>query len=410
MSKNIAVIGAGPAGLMAAETLAGSGHSVIVYERMPSPARKLLMAGRGGLNLTHSEPMPAFLAHYGGDEGMRSRLADAIAAFAPDALISWAHGLGQETFTGSSGRIFPKAMKSSTLLRAWLRRLESQGVRLRTRHEWRGWCEDGRLRFVRADGSEDRVAADATLLALGGASWPRLGSTGDWLAVLAARGVASAPFAPSNCGVTLAWSELFRTRFAGKPLKRIALACAGVQVRGEALVTATGLEGGAVYALSDPIRRALASSSPARLTMDLRPDLATADLVRKLSLPRQKQSASTFLRKATGLPPVAIALLREATGGALPIGAYALADLIKAVPLDVTGMAGIERAISTVGGVALDAIDDRFMLTSLPGVFVAGEMLDWDAPTGGYLLQACFATGVAAAHGIEAWLAQPSPP
>jgi hypothetical protein len=406
VSREIAVVGGGPAGLMAAEMLSATAHRVTVYERMPSPARKLLMAGRGGLNLTHSEPIERFVARYGRDDAARRHMAAAIEAFSPAALIAWAEALGQPTFKGSSGRIFPKAMKASPLLRAWLRRLDRQGVRLLTRHEWTGWVEDGALTFRREDGSAVGVRPDATLLALGGASWPRLGGSGAWLPLLAARGVATRPFEPSNAGVEIGWSARFAERFAGTPLKRIALTCGGVRAVGEAMVTRRGLEGNAVYALSEPIRRSLADDGKAELTLDLRPDLGHEALTERLSRPRDKQSLSTFLRKAAGLPPVAIAVLREGSTAPLPSDAAALAARIKALPLAVRGLAGIERAISSVGGVALEAVDERFMLRALPSVFVAGEMLDWDAPTGGYLLQATLATAVAAARGIEAWLGE----
>ncbi len=404
MSADIAVIGAGPAGLMAAEALTAAGHRVTVYERMPSPARKLLMAGRGGLNLTHSEPLPAFLARFGPGDVARARLAAAIQAFPPEALVAWAQGLGQDTFTGSSGRVFPKAMKASPLLRAWLRRLASRGIVLATRHDWIGWSEDGSLRFTGPDGQPVLAKPAATVLALGGASWPRLGGRGAWLSTLQERGVLCHPLTPSNCGIVIAWSTLLRDRFEGEPLKRIALTCADKRVRGEALLTRAGLEGGAVYALNDAVRGELAANGTAALHLDLRPDLTLTDLARKLAEPRQKQSTSTFLRKAAHLSPVDIALLREVCGASLPAAPYALAGLIKEVPLTVAALAGLDRAISSAGGIALDALDDRYMLRAMPGVFAAGEMLDWDAPTGGYLLQATIATAVAAATGVSAWL------
>ncbi len=404
MTREIAVIGAGPAGLMAAEVLASPDTTVTVYERMPSPARKLLMAGRGGLNLTHSEPLDIFLGRYAPRDAAGQSIREAVKSYGPETVVAWANGLGQPTFTGSSGRIFPKAMKASPLLRAWLRRLDAQGVRLALGHTWTGWSQDGGLAFIRSDASPLVAHPDATLLALGGASWPRLGSSGAWLSTLAGRGVDTRAFAPSNCGVGIAWSEIFRSRFEGEPLKRIAIACGDSRVRGEALITRRGLEGGAVYALSNEIRKQMAADGGrAALTVDLRPDLTPSDLAAKLAAPRQKQSTSTFLRKAIGLPPPAIALLREATAE-LPAQPYALADLIKAVPLVVTALDGLDRAISSVGGVALEAVDEAFMLRAIPGVFVAGEMVDWDAPTGGYLLQASFATAVAAARGLQGWL------
>jgi uncharacterized flavoprotein (TIGR03862 family) len=402
------VIGAGPAGLMAAEVLARAGVSVTVYDRMPSAGRKLLMAGRGGLNLTHSEDLSAFLARYrGGDD----RLRRAIEAFPPAALRAWADALGQATFTGSSGRVFPKAMKASPLLRAWLRRLDSLGVRFAFRHHWRGFDGAGRLRFTQNsnnDGDETlTVAADATVLALGGASWPRLGSDGGWADILRTRGVGIAPLGASNCGFVVPRSEPFR-RFEGEPLKRIALTFGGGTVRGEAVVTRDGIEGGAVYALSPLLREAIAAQGDATLFIDLRPDMTLDALATKLAAPRGKQSLSNVLRKALKLPPVAAGLLHEAAAAAeKTLSAYSaaeLAALIKAVPVRLTAPKPIATAISSAGGVRFDALDERFMLRNMPGVFAAGEMLDWEAPTGGYLLQACFATGAAAGHGALRWI------
>lgn len=385
------VIGAGPAGLMAAEALAGRGHAVTVLERMPSAARKFLMAGRGGLNLTHSEPLNRFMGRYG---TARDRLAPFIDAFPPASLMAWAEGLGQPVFTGAGGRIFPRAMKASPLLRAWLARLAEQGVEVRLRHEWRGWEADGRLIVTGPEG-ERRETPDAVVLALGGAAWPRLGSTGDWVSRLSARGVPVAPFRPANMGFSAPWSGAFMDRFAGRPLKAAAFAFAGRTVRGEAMITAYGIEGGAIYALSADLRGAVERNGRAVLTLDLKPDLPLETLAVRLARPRGSQSLSNHLRKAAGLSPVAIGLLRE-TAETLPSGPGALAALIKAAPLTLVGVQGLERAISSAGGVMWDAVDDGLMLTALPGVFVAGEMLDWEAPTGGYLLQACFATGRAA--------------
>lgn len=399
-----AVIGAGPAGLMAAETLAAAGIPVTVYERMPRPARKLLLAGRGGLNLTHSVPLEAFLARY---RAGAPRLAAAIEAFPPAALRAWCEGLGQETFVGSSGRVFPRAMKTSPLLRAWLQRLGDLGVEMKLRHRWLGWDAAGGLRFETPDG-EITATPLVTVLALGGASWPHLGSDASWVAALQQSGTAVAPLAPSNAGVLVSWSDMFRGKFAGAPLKRIRLALGGESARGEAMITKDGLEGGAVYALSAPIRDALSASGRADLLVDLRPDATEAELVTRLAKPRGKQSLATFLRKALSLDAVAIGLMQEAAHGTgRPLGARSaeeIARLVKAVPVSATGSASIDRAISTAGGVAFDAIDGHFMLRSRPGTFAAGEMLDWEAPTGGYLLQACFATGRAAAEGALAYL------
>jgi hypothetical protein len=399
--RAVAIVGAGPAGLIAAERLALLGARVTLYERLAAPGRKLLMAGRGGLNLTHSEPIETFLARY---PGAAPELTRAIQAFPPASLLDWVHALGIETFVGSSGRVFPRAMKASPLLRALLARLAHQGVRLHLRHRFEGWSNDGSLRFSTPDGPLAAPPPDALLLALGGASWPRLGSDGRWVELLAARRVAITPLAAANCGVLIRWSEPFRVRFEGQPLKRIALSVAGTRRRGEAVVTRTGLEGGAVYALGPAMRAALSHGAALSIEVDLRPDIDTAELAGRLARPRTKQSTATFLRKAVGLAPIAVSMLREDQRGPPPTEPGALAERIKAVRLAVDGLAGLERAISTTGGVRFDAVDEHLMLTALPGVFVAGEMLDWDAPTGGYLLQATFATAVAAADGIAAWL------
>ncbi len=395
---DVAIIGAGPAGLIAAERLAEAGHKVAIYERMASPARKFLLAGRGGLNLTHSEPLDALLDRYG---AARAWLESAIRAFPSQALRDWADRLGAESFVGSSGRIFPKAMKASPLLRAWLARLDGLGVQLHAGRLWTGWDKSGALRFAMRDGSEEIVKPRATLLALGGASWPRLGSDGSWIELLAAKGIAIAPLLPANAGFLVTWSPLMRERFAGHPLKRIALSLAGQRVPGEAMIDANGIEGGAVYALSGPLREAIARNGEAILTIDLRPDLTETELAIRLAKRRPGETISNHLRKAAGLSPVAAAVLRETATGPLPAEPEALARLIKGAPLRLTGMASLARAISTAGGILASEVDDDFMLRRLPGSFVAGEMLDWEAPTGGYLLQACFATGVAAADGIS---------
>ena len=402
--KTIAVIGAGPAGLMAAEVLAQGGARVTVYDAMPSVGRKFLMAGRGGLNLTHSEPLASFLTRY--REAM-PQLAAAIEAFPPDRLRAWCEALGQETFVGSSGRIFPKSLKASPLLRAWVRRLDAIGVRFSLRHRWTGWDETDRLVFQTPDG-QIAVEAGATVLALGGASWPRLGSDGGWVAMLGARGVNISPLKPANCGFTVAWSKIFCDRFEGYPLKGIALSFGAHRARGEAVITHNGIEGGAVYALSADLREAILSSGKATLHIALRPDVKTSDLIARLSAPRGKQTFSNWLRKAAQVSTVGIGLLREAarvSGISLSsLSPQNLAELVNAVPVVLTGIAPIARAISTAGGIALDELDADFMIRHLPGVFAAGEMLDWEAPTGGYLLQACFATGAAAGRGALKWL------
>jgi uncharacterized flavoprotein (TIGR03862 family) len=401
-----AVIGAGPAGLMAAEVLARGGSGVTVFDAMPSAGRKFLMAGRGGLNLTHSEPLPAFLTRY---REAAPRLETAISAFAPEALREWSAALGQPTFVGSSGRVFPQSFKASPLLRAWLRRLTSQGVQFAFRHRWLGWDEAGRLRFRTADG-ERAVEPRATVLALGGASWPRLGSDGAWTGLLAAKAIEISPLRPANCGFTVGWSDIFRDRFEGQPLKGAAFRCGAQTIRGEAIITRAGIEGGAIYALSAELREAIANSGEAVLQIALRPDLETSELAARLSAPRGKQSSKNFLRKAANLSPVAIGLLQEAAIASdrslSSLSPEELAKLINAVPIKLTSTAPIARAISTAGGIAFGELDENFMLRKLPGVFAAGEMLDWEAPTGGYLLQASFATGAAAGRGALGWLAR----
>jgi uncharacterized flavoprotein (TIGR03862 family) len=355
------------------------------------------MAGRGGLNLTHAEPLEVFLTRYG---STATRLAPAIRAFPPEALRAWAEGLGQSLFVGTSGRVFPRAMKASPLLRAWLLRLSGLGVRFAFRHPWDGFGTEARtLRFA----GLAPIEAEGVVLALGGASWPRLGSDGGWTPHLAERGVMLAPFLPANCGFTVGWTEMFRERFAGTPLNSVALRWQGLISRGDAMVTAYGIEGGAVYTLSSALRGEIAAHGEARVTLDLRPDLAAAVLTAKLRTLRPRDSLSTGLRRTLSLAPVAINILRE-TGSPPARDPATLAGLIKAVPLRLTGAQGLDRAISSAGGVIWDEVDDRFMLRRLPGVFVAGEMLDWEAPTGGYLLQGCMATGAAAGHGMLGWL------
>jgi len=401
-ARRAIVVGAGPAGLMAAETLAEGGVTVTVYDRMASAGRKFLMAGRGGLNLTHSEPFEAFLARYG---AAADALRPAITQFSPTELRAWCEGLGEPTFVGSSGRVFPRSLKASPLLRAWLRRLAARGVRLVLRHRWTGWTADGALAFEGPGGTVS-ARAPATVLALGGASWPRLGSDAAWVDLMRGRGVVVTPLRPANCGFRVDWSEGFRARFAGAPLKGVALAAGGQASRGEAMITGDGIEGGGIYALSAVLRDEIARSGAATLTIALRPDLTAAALRDRLAAPRGKQSLATFLRKRLNLAPVAIALLREAGEGRElgRLSAEELAALVNALPIRLGGSAPLERAISTAGGIALDEVDDRFMLRRVPGVFAAGEMLDWEAPTGGYLLQASFATGVAAGRGALAWL------
>jgi len=395
--KRVAIIGAGPAGLIAAETLAKAGVSVTVYDGMPAVGRKFLMAGRGGLNLTHSEPLDAFVPRYG---AATPSLRNIIEAFPPTALTAWANDLGQETFVGTSGRIFPRALKTSPLLRAWLAELAALGVRIETRRRWRGWTDDGALAFTDEHGAVHVTTPDATLLALGGGSWAKLGSDGAWTSLLAARGVGIAPLRPANCGFVVAWSDVFRDRFAGAPLKGAALSHGRAVTRGEAMIAAYGIEGGGVYALAASLRDAIARDGAATLTLDVRPDLDVAAVAAKLAAVRAGETLSNRLRRTLSLSPVAIGLVREAHGAALPTDAHALAACIKRAPLTLTATAPMDRAISTAGGVSFDAVDNDLQLRAIPSVFVAGEMLDWEAPTGGYLLQACFATGVAAARGM----------
>ncbi len=390
---------------MAADVLSRAGRAVTLYDQMPSVGRKLLMAGRGGLNLTHSEELDRFLSRYGASA---ERLTPAINKFSPSDLRAWADELGQPTFVGSSGRVFPVAHKASPLLRAWLMRLIEQDVHILTRRHWTGWHGD-QLIFQNADGGTEAVLPAATILALGGASWPRLGATGTWAGLLHQRGIDITALRPSNCGFTVPWSILFRSRFEGQPLKGIALSFNGQSVRGEAMITSYGLEGGAVYALSAPLRDAIEQSGSATLHIDLRPDLPLADIAARLNTLSTGQTLATILRKALNLAPVAINLMRESAGTDLPRDTVHLAALIKAAPVTVTGTQPIERAISTAGGIALTELDQHFMLRKMPGTFAAGEMLDWEAPTGGDLLQACLATGMAAAMGAIEWLERGSP-
>lgn len=404
-APRVAIVGGGPTGLFAAEILAQAGIRIDLFERMPSLGRKFLMAGRGGLNLTHAEPLERFLTRY---EPVAAPITDAVRAFPPDALRNWAEGLGQTTFIGSSGRVFPEALKASPLLRAWLARLDGLGVRVHLRHELRGWNR-GALVFGSPLG-EIRHGADATLLALGGASWPRLGSDGRWTQLLADEGLAIAPLRPANAGVTLGWTPHFAGRHAGSPLKRIVFRLGRHEAHGEAMITDAGLEGGAIYALGRPIRQAIDSKGFAGITIDLKPDFRPEFIARRLSETRAKDSFASRLRKAAGLQPNAVALINEAmilSRQSLPKdNPMAIAERVKALPLRITGMAGIERAISTAGGIAFEGLTADFMVRAKPGLFGAGEMLDWEAPTGGYLLQACFASGKAAAEGMIRFLSE----
>lgn len=397
--RQIAIVGAGPSGLMAAEHLAKAGHHVTVYDRMASPARKFLIAGRGGLNLTHSEPYEKFITRYREAAGW---LAPAITAFPPEALRAWCEGLGEDTFIGSSGRVFPRSMKAVGLLRAWLGRLQTYGVQYKAQHAWCGW-KQGAL-FFRTPHGDVQASPDATLLALGGASWPRLGSDAAWCSALAGSGIAITPFTPSNMGFVVPWSAHIAERFAGTPLKPVAVTHENVTRQGEAMITARGIEGGVIYALSASIRDTIACEGSAAITLDARPHMTHEALAQNLG-PRTSKSFSSMLRSA-GMAPVVIALLHETMSPQERAHTTPdrLAHIIKALPITLTAHAGIERAISSAGGIRREAVQDDFMLRAHEGVFVAGEMLDWEAPTGGYLLQACFSTAVAAADGMLRYL------
>lgn len=407
-------MGGGPAGLIAAEVVASGGRKVTLVEHMPSVGRKFLLAGRGGLNITHSELLDDLVGRYGSVETqgavVQKRLADAIARFTPSDLRAWSASLGQPTFVGSSGRVFPEAFRATPLLRAWLARLESLGVELRVRHRWLGWetslGRPGPQRvLVRGPtGAVETLAAPAVVLALGGASWPRVGSDGGWVSVLRDAGVDVTTLVAANCGYLVDWSPTWSERSAGLPLKNVSGTVADHTARGEAMITATGIEGGIIYALGAAIRDEFGRTGECAVVVDLHPDLEQSEVLSRLATRRPKDSFSNWLRRSLGLAPVAIGLLREVTATHLPNDAERVAALVKALPIRLVGPMPIERAISTAGGVSFGELDDSFMLRRLPGVFVAGEMLDWDAPTGGYLLQASFSTGVAAARGALAWL------
>lgn len=401
------VFGGGPAGLMAAEVLATAGVTVDVFDHMPSVGRKLLLAGRGGLNITHSEPIDDLLARYGSESSL---VETAIRAFPPGALREWCTGLGETTFIGSSGRVFPSSFRATPLLRAWVHRLHEFGVVLHPRHRWVGWgtssdgTVDGRIARIEHNGAVSEVTADALVLALGGATWPRVGSDAGWVPIVRAAGVEVAALVASNSAALVSWTPAFVERFAGVPLKNIAISVAGVSgvsgvaVRGDAMITDEGLEGGPVYASGAQIRAALAAEGSCTLSVDLQPDLAESVVADRL-MRRPKDSLATALSRL-GLARASIGLLREATANRLHRDPGALAALVKAVPVVVRDIAPLDRAISSAGGISLDEVDAHSMLRRASGTFVAGEMLDWDAPTGGYLLQASLSTGVAAAHGV----------
>ena len=401
-SPHVAIIGGGPAGLMAAEVLSQAGVQVDLYDAMPSVGRKFLLAGVGGMNITHSEAYPAFLSRYA---ERAPSIAPLLRAFDAQALCQWIHDLGIETFIGSSGRVFPTDMKAAPLLRAWLKRLRESGVVIHTRHRWLGWQADGQLRIDSADG-EKSLKPDAVLLALGGGSWARLGSDGAWMPLLAARGVELAALQPSNCGFDVeSWSEVLRSKFAGAPLKNIAIALENSTPRlGECVITASGIEGSLIYAWSAPIREAINQHGAATVLIDLLPNKAVDKVEAALAKPRGSRSMSKHLHSQLGLEGVKAALLRELASADAFNHPAQLAKAIKALPLTLIKPRPLDEAISSAGGVRFEAMDQNLMLKALPGVFCAGEMLDWEAPTGGYLLTGCFASGRAAGLGLLSWL------
>jgi len=399
-TEQAVIVGGGPAGLMAAEVLGEAGVPVGVYDSMPSLGRKFLMAGRGGLNLTHSEPFETFLTRYG---AQRAQLEPFLKEFSPEAVRGWAQSLGTRTFTGTSGRVFPVEMKASPLLRRWLRRLDSLGVGIHLRHVWRGWTDSGDLLFDTPDGPM-AVHARSTLLALGGGSWPRLGSTGSWVEILRLAGIRVEPLKPSNCGFEAAWSDHFRERFQGHPLKSVALSFQDFHRQGEFVVTEHGVEGSLIYAVSAALREALGSGRAAVIHLDLAPDRSQAELEQRLSRPRGRRSLSSHMEKRAGLRGVKAGLLHEVLSREEMEDPHKLVSTIKDLALPLLATRPLEEAISSAGGVSFEALDEHLMLRDLPGTFCAGEMLDWEAPTGGYLLTACLATGRAAARGMLEWL------
>jgi uncharacterized flavoprotein (TIGR03862 family) len=404
MQKKAIVIGAGPAGLMAAETLATAGVAVEIYDAMPTAGRKFLMAGKSGLNLTHAEAFENFAGRYG---DRRAWVEPWLRGFGADALREWAQGLGVETFVGSSGRVFPQDMKAAPLLRAWLHRLRAASVRFHMRHRWLGWDAEGALLFSTPEG-EVKVGVGGTVivLALGGGSWARLGSDGAWVPLLAARGVEVAPLRPANCGFDVAWSAHFRDKFAGQPLKSVVATFGDRQRQGEFVVTRHGVEGSLIYALSAALRDAIETEGSATLHLDLAPGKTLERLTAEIAHPRGSRSMASHLQSRCGIAGLKAGLLRECTAQEDYADPARLAAAIKRLPLRLAAPRPLDEAISSAGGVARPALDERLMLQALPGVFCAGEMLDWEAPTGGYLLTACFASGRAAALGALAWLAE----
>lgn len=395
------MIGAGPAGLMAAEVLSAHDVEIAVYDAMPSAGRKFLMAGKGGMNITHAEGFDDFVARYG---NRRSALLASLSAFTPEALRDWVHSFGIETFVGSSGRVFPKQMKAAPLLRAWLQRLRGRGVSFHMRHRWLGWTDQAQLIFENQQG-HCQIQADAVILALGGGSWPQLGSNAAWVEILKQRGVAIAPLQPANCGFELSWTDYFRQQFAGQPLKSVVMSVAEQAAQaGELMVTEHGLEGGLIYAFSAAIRQQIDSLGLATIYLDLLPNRSEAAISQRLSRPRGKASFANHLRKCLGIDGVKAALLRETASLEIINDTEQLARHLKAVPIQLLATRPLAEAISSAGGVCFTGLEQNLMLKALPSVFCAGEMLDWEAPTGGYLLTACLATGRTAGLGALAWL------
>lgn len=400
--QSVAVIGGGPAGLMAAEVISQAGFNVHVFDAMPSVGRKLLMAGKGGLNITHSEPFQPFLARYGSGKNALQPLLEQFGAI---ELTEWVHRLGIKTFVGTSGRVFPEEMKAAPLLRTWLHRLRQGGVTFHVRHRWLGWSDSDNavLRFQTVDGIHE-VKTDAVVLALGGGSWPQLGSTGEWVDTLLAKGIGITPLAPSNCGFDVRWSEHFKQRFAGHPLKSVNATAGNIHHYGDCMITESGIEGGLIYALSSTLREEIARNGSAILRLDLKPDQSLTLLIDQFSKPRGKQTLSNHLRKRLGIEGVKAGLLRESLSAEEFDKPISVCSTLKSLTLELTAARPLAEAISTAGGVSFASVDETLMVTSLPGVFCAGEMLDWEAPTGGYLITACFASGRKAGEGVVQWL------
>lgn len=383
---------------MAADRLRDSGYNIAVFDQLKTPARKFLIAGIGGLNLTHSEPSEKFVTRYG---DAQVRFETLLSTFSPGDLRNWADELGAETFIGSSGRVFPKAMKATPLLREWLARLAGT-VSVRLGHRWIGF-EDDVHRFLGPDHRQVSVRSRATLLAMGGASWPRLGATGRWAEILRSKGIRVQEFAPSNCGFDVPWSDNFKQRASGVPLKNIRVSFDSMNFPGELIITSYGVEGTPIYALSSKLRRHISEHGVAQISLDLKANLSHETLMDRIARKRSSQSWAGFLKNELRLPDVTYSLLREAIGD-FPREPAPLALLLKSLPLRLTAPRPLDRAISSAGGIVFDELDDSLMLKKLPGVFAAGEMVDWEAPTGGYLLQGCFSMGVVAADGIRRYL------